>query len=392
MSKSRYSVSGRTVGALIKCTVAFSLWFFSALATAASGINTPVGYTPVSRSIYSIHMLAFWVSVFICAFVFIWMTINFIKYRKSKGAVAEQIHGHLGVEILWTVIPAVLLIVMAIPATKGLILIHDTEKPGMTIEVIGYQWKWRYKYLDQGIDFFSNMATTSEQINGKEKKGKWFLLEVDKPLVVPVGTKIRLLVTSNDVIHDWWVPDLGVKQDAIPGYINENWMKVEKAGTYRGECAELCGVYHGFMPIVVKAVPQAEFDQWVAKQKKTDKSPGAKRTAPKPMTRKALLAMGKKEYATHCAVCHQTNGKGLPPTFPSLVGDPITTGPLAGHVHLVLDGKAGTTMQAFKDQLSPEQLASIITYERDAWGNREKNAAAKHKIVVQAADIIKQLN
>ncbi len=227
-------ISGRRISAPITVAIMLCFWLFSAQAC-ASVFNTPVGYTSVSHSIYSIHMLAFWISVLICAFVFIWMFIAFVKFRKSKGAVAEQIHGHLGVEILWTVIPAIILVIMAIPATKGLILIHDTEHPAMTVEVIGYQWKWRYKYLDQGIDFFSNLATTTEQINGTAKKNKWFLLEVDKPMVVPVGVKIRLLITSNDVIHDWWVPDLGVKQDAIPGYVNENWMKIEKAGTYRGE-------------------------------------------------------------------------------------------------------------------------------------------------------------
>lgn len=387
-------ISGRRVSRPITAAVAFCLWLFSTLAN-ASVFNTPVGYTSVSHSIYSIHMLAFWISVLICAFVFIWMFVAFVKFRKSKGAVAEQIHGHLGVEILWTVIPAILLVIMAIPATKGLILIHDTEHPAMTVEVIGYQWKWRYKYLDQGIDFFSNLATTTEQINGTAKKDKWFLLEVDKPMVVPVGVKIRLLITSNDVIHDWWVPDLGVKQDAIPGYVNENWMKIDKAGTYRGECAELCGVYHGFMPIVVKAVPQAEFDKWVANQKKVGGSSGSSTTPaapPKAMTKQALLTEGKKAYATHCAVCHQTSGKGLPPTFPALVGSPIATGPVAGHINIVLHGKAGTTMQAFSEQLTPEEIASIITYERNAWGNGSKNKAAGNAVVVQPADIIKHLS
>jgi cytochrome c oxidase subunit 2 len=374
---------------LAKCAIGLGLFLVSVCAFATPGFNTPVGETVVSKSIYSVHMLAFWVSVFICVFVFAWMIINFVKYRKSKGAVAQQIHGHVGVEILWTVIPAILLVVMAIPATKGLMLIHDTAKPDMTIEVIGYQWKWRYKYLDQGIDFFSNLATPSEQINGTAKKDKWFLLEVDKPLVVPVGTKIRLLITSDDVIHDWWVPELGVKQDAIPGYINENWMKIDKPGTYRGECAELCGAYHGFMPIVVKAVSQAEFNAWVAKQKKVGESV---KVAAKPMTKGQLMTAGKKVYSSHCTVCHQATGKGLPPTFPALAGSPITTGPLVGEIKIVLNGKSGTAMQAFKEQLSPEELAAVLTYVRNAWGNGAKNAAAKHAVVVQPAAIAKQIN
>lgn len=380
---------------LSRCAMIFGLWLVSVL-TFAAGYNTPVGETPVSHKIYSVHMLAFWVSVGICIFVFAWMIFNFVKFRKSSGSVAKPIHGHVGVEILWTVIPAILLVIMAIPATKGLILIHDTEKPKMSIEIIGYQWKWRYKYLDEGIDFFSNLATTSAQINGTAKKNKWFLLEVDKPMVVPVGAKIRLLITSNDVIHDWWVPELGVKQDAIPGYVNENWMKIDKIGTYRGECAELCGVYHGFMPIVVKAVSPADYKIWVAKQKKADQlsegKSGVASQPAKPMTKAALLAEGKKQYATHCAVCHQSSGKGLPPTFPALAGSAIATGPVAGHIQIVLNGKSGTTMQAFKEQLSAEQIAAIITYERNAWGNGTKNAAAKHHVVVQPADIAKQLN
>jgi cytochrome c oxidase subunit 2 len=282
---------------------------------------------------------------------------------------------------------------MAIPATKGLMLIHNTEHPSMTIEVIGYQWKWRYQYLDQGIDFFSNLATPTEQINGTEKKNEWFLLEVDKPMVVPVDTKIRLLITSDDVIHDWWVPELGIKQDAIPGYVNENWMKIDKPGIYRGQCAELCGVYHGFMPIVVKAVSQSEFNQWASQQKTVGQPTLAVNSAPvKPLAKDVLLTEGKQVYATHCAVCHQTNGKGLPPTFPAIAGSGIATGPLAAHIHIVLYGKAGTTMQAFKDQLSPEEIAAVITYERESFGNGAKNTGLKQPIVVQSTDITQQLN
>jgi cytochrome c oxidase subunit 2 len=391
MSKHHSVSKGCPRKKLFTLTAVFILWLVSTLARATPGFNTPVGYTPVSREIFSIHMLAFWVSVAICIFVFIWMIINFVKYRKSKGAVAQDIHGHVGIEILWTVIPAILLVIMAIPATKGLILIHDTEKPKMTIQVIGYQWKWRYKYLDQGIDFFSNLSSTTEQINNTQEKNEWFLLEVDKPLVVPVGTKIRLLITSDDVIHDWWVPELGVKQDAIPGYINENWMKIDKPGTYRGECAELCGAYHGFMPIVVKAVPQAEFDAWVAQQKKVGE-PTAPASQAKPMTQEQLIQAGKIVYSAHCSVCHQATGEGLPPSFPALAGSKIATGPLAQNVELVLNGKPGTAMQAFKEQLTPEELASVITYVRNAWGNGSRNAANQNPRIIQPADIAKQMN
>lgn len=359
----------------------------------ASEYNLPASHTQVGHTIYSIHMMAFWVAVGVCAFVFAWMAYNFVRYRKSKGAEAQQIHGHVGVEILWSVIPAIILILMAIPATKGLMQIHNTAKPDMTVEIIGYQWKWRYKYLDEGIDFFSNLSSTPEQINGTAKKGKWFLLEVDKPMVVPVGQKIRLLVTADDVIHDWWVPSLGVKQDAVPGYINENWMKIDKPGIYRGECAELCGVYHGFMPIVVKAVPLPEYRAWVAKQKKVNELGQSSRNAPRAkLTSSELLAKGKVTYLAHCAVCHQKGGKGLPPTFPALINSPIATGPVAAHIAIVVNGKAGTTMQSFKNQLSEEQLAAVITYERHAWGNDKKNKISGNPVVVQPADIAKQLD
>jgi cytochrome c oxidase subunit 2 len=240
---------------------------------ATPGINMPYGVSPISHQIYNLHMAAFWICCAIGIPTFGVLFYSLFKFRRSKGAVAAHFHEHIGVEIMWTVIPTLILVALAIPATIVLKNMHNTDESQLTIKITGYQWKWRYEYLDQGIAFFSNLSTPQAQINGLEPKNKWFLLEVDNPVVVPVNTKVRLLVTSDDVIHDWWVPELGVKQDAIPGFINENWVKITEPGTYRGQCGELCGVNHAFMPIVIEAVSQAEFDKWVVAHQKTATPP-----------------------------------------------------------------------------------------------------------------------
>jgi cytochrome c oxidase subunit 2 len=365
------------------------------MAWALPPMNMPEGVTPMSREIYHLHMAAFWVCVVIGIFTFAALIYSIVKFRRSKGAVSGGVNEHLGVEILWTAIPFLILVALAIPATKVLIMIHDTEKPALNVLITGYQWKWKYDYLDQGISFYSNLSTPQDQIQGTAKKGKWFLLEVDHPMVVPVGEKIRLLVTADDVIHSWWVPDLGVKQDAVPGYVNENWMKIDKPGIYRGQCAELCGVYHGFMPIVVKAVPPAEFKAWVAKHQHAQgvavggSKPEKKAEPAKDLSKKELMELGKKGYDKSCALCHQMNGAGLPPTFPAIKNGPISTGPVQAHIDMVLNGKPGTAMQAFKSQLDDKTLAAIITYERNAWGNDKINAKKKQQLVVQPAEIAK---
>lgn len=246
----------------------FIACFSAATAQATSGINMPVGASTISEEIYKLHMAGFWVCCGIGFIVFSVLIYSLIKFRKSKGAKAAHFHEHLGVEIVWTTIPFLILVALAIPATIVLKHIHNTEESALTIKITGYQWKWKYEYLDQGVSFFSNLSTSQDQINNKAPKGEWFLLEVDKPMVVPINTKVKLLVTSDDVIHAWWVPELGVKQDGIPGFINENWVYIKKPGMYRGQCGELCGVNHAFMPIVVKAVTQEEFNKWVSSQPK----------------------------------------------------------------------------------------------------------------------------
>jgi cytochrome c oxidase subunit 2 len=259
------SVLSRVIGFTL---VTFVLGLQQALGFTIPPINMPYGVTPISHEVYRLHMITFYICAGIGVVVFGVLIYSLFKYRRARGAVAAKFHEHTGIEILWTVIPFIILVAMAIPATKVLMEIHNTAKPALDIKVIGYQWKWKYEYLDQGISFFSNLSTPNDQIYGNAKKNKWFLLEVDHPLVVPVNEKIRILVTSNDVIHSWWVPDLGMKQDAIPGYINENWFTIEKPGTYRGQCAELCGANHAFMPIVVEAVTPAQFAAWVKQQHK----------------------------------------------------------------------------------------------------------------------------
>ena len=228
--------------------------------------NMPVGVTPNSVVLFDLHMLIFWICVVIGIGVFSVMFYSIWKHRKSKGHKAAQFHESTTVEIVWTLVPFAILIAIAIPATKALIQLEDTAGSDMTIKVTGYQWKWEYEYLNEGIHFFSNLSTPRDQIYNVSEKGENYLLEVDNEVVVPVDKKIRFLLTANDVIHSWWVPQLAVKQDAIPGFVNEAWTRIEEPGIYRGQCTELCGRDHGYMPVVVRAVPQDEYDQWVKEQ------------------------------------------------------------------------------------------------------------------------------
>jgi cytochrome c oxidase subunit 2 len=339
---------------------------------AESSINMPVGVTPMSRDIYDLHMTIFWICVAIGVVVFGVMIYSIINHRKSKGVKPATFHESVKVELIWTIIPFIILIIMAIPATKVLINMEDDNDADVNIKVTGYQWKWKYDYLDEGVSFFSNLSTPQEQIDGKAPKGQWYLLEVDKPLVVPIHKKIRFLVTSNDVIHSWWVPAFGIKRDAVPGFIHDSWARIDKPGIYRGQCAELCGMRHGYMPIVVIAKTEADYAAWVAKQRGDDASKKAKPSVFKKMSKAQLMEAGKKAYQTTCAVCHKPGGEGMPPTFPALKGSKVATGPVKTHLHNVLFGVKGTAMQAFKDQLSNIEIAAIVTYERNAWGNADK--------------------
>jgi cytochrome c oxidase subunit 2 len=353
----------------------------------ASALNMPYGVSTLSHEIYDLHMAGFYVCCGIGVIVFSILIYSLVKFRKSKGAQAVHFHEHLGIEILWTTIPFLILVALAIPATIVLLHIHNTDKSDLTIKITGYQWKWKYEYLDQGIGFFSNLSTPLEQVNNQTPKDAWFLLEVDHPLVVPVNTKIRLLVTSDDVIHAWWVPELGVKQDAIPGYINENWMYIDTPGTYRGQCGELCGVNHAFMPIVVEAVSKADFAQWVIAHQPSISA--AQKINQAPLSESVLLTEGKAGYEKSCAMCHQTTGLGLPPSFPPLKGSRIVTGPANGNINFVMTGVPGTAMQAFGSQLDARTMAAIITYIRHSWGNDKITTGQGNTVDVQPADVEK---
>lgn len=331
-------------------------------------LNMQPGVTPISHDIYYLHMTIFWICVAIGAIVFSILIYALIYHRKSRGTKARILHSSKLIEWTWVIIPTFILILMAIPATKVLIAMDDESQSDLNIKITGYQWKWKYDYPEQGIGFFSNLSTPKEQIEGIAPKERWYLLEVDKPLVIPIHKKIRFLVTSNDVVHSWWVPALGVKRDAIPGYIHEAWTRVEKPGVYRGQCAELCGMHHAYMPIVVIAKTQNDFDKWVAEQIGA-KSPIKTGEPEKIFSKDELMVQGKQVYESTCAVCHKPDGAGMPPVFPALKGGKLSNGSLADHINIVLNGKNGTAMQAFKNQLSSEQLAAVITYERNAWGN-----------------------
>lgn len=344
------------------------LFLLSGRAHADWTVNLTKGVTEISREIYDLHMVIFWICVVIGLIVFGIMLWSVVYHRKSRGAKAHNFHESLVVEIAWTVVPFIILIAMAVPATATLIKMYDNTEADLDIQVTGYQWKWRYQYLAEDIDFFSSLSTPREQINNTQEKSPDYLLEVDNPLVIPVGKKVRFLLTANDVIHSWWVPEFAVKKDAIPGFINEAWVIVDKPGVYRGQCAELCGKDHGFMPIVVEVKSQADYEQWLAEFKKADELKA--QAAEKSWNLADLMATGEQVYNKACLACHQANGEGVPSIFPALKNSPVALGDAALHIDVVLNGAPGTAMQAFKDQLSAVELAAVITYERNAWGNK----------------------
>ncbi len=351
------------------------LW--SQTAGADYALNMTRGVTELSRDFYDLHMLIFWICCAIAALVFGVMFWSIFKHRKSQGAVAAQFHHSTKAELVWTIIPIIILVVMAIPATKALVKMESTGDADMTIKITGHQWKWHYEYVDAGFGFFSVLAADSNEArargSGKNPyEVEHYLLNVDQPLVLPVGKKIRFLSTANDVIHAWWVPAIGFKRDAVPGYINETWARIDEPGLYRGQCAELCGKDHGFMPIVVKAVPEDEYYAWVeeALVAQVDASAGADRE----WSRDELMTKGEQVYGTFCVACHQPNGQGIPPAFPALAGSVITTGPVEQHLDRVMNGKPGTAMAAFGAQLNDVDLAAVITYERNAFGNNAGDA------------------
>jgi cytochrome c oxidase subunit II len=335
----------------------------SGLVHADWALNLQQPATAIAQDIYDLHNIIMLICAVIFVGVFGAMFYAIWKHRKSVGHRANQFHENTTVEILWTIIPLLILVGMAYPSTKTLLSMRDAADADITIKATGYQWKWHYDYLNENVGFFSNLTTPREQIENQAPKGEHYLLEVDNPMVVPVGKKVRVLVTANDVIHAWWVPAFGVKQDAIPGFIRDAWFKVDTPGSYRGQCAELCGKDHAYMPIVVEAVSEDEFKEWVAQRRQVK--------AAKTFSMQQLIAEGEKVYGRNCAVCHMANGEGMPPTFPGVAGGKISTGAIAAHIDMVFNGsKANPVMVAWKGRLNDAEIAAVITYERNSFGNK----------------------
>jgi cytochrome c oxidase subunit 2 len=350
-------------------------------------LNLTRGVTDISAEVYDLHMLMFIVCIVIGAGVFIAMFVSIYFHRKSRGVKPANFHESVKVEIAWTVIPFIILIVIAIPAMNLLIDMEDASEPDVSILVTGSQWKWHYKYMDNDVEYFSKMATQADQISGKLPKGENYLLEVDRPLVIPTGQKVRFLITSDDVIHSWWVPDFGFKQDANPGFINDAWAIVNEPGIYRGQCAELCGKDHGFMPIVVIAKEPAEYDQWIDEQQAIQEKAKEEeqRLLAMNMTMAESMDIGEKVYNANCAACHMPNGEGLPGVFPALKGSQIALEDQPKHIDILINGVTGSAMQAYAKQLTMSEIAAVVTYERNAWGNNTGD-------LVQAKDINSAIN
>jgi len=348
-------------------------------AYAEYGLTFQRPVTTIAHDIFGLHNTILIICLGIFVIVFGFMFYSLIVHRKSRGYKPATFNDNTTVEVAWTVVPFVILIAMAIPSTAVLLKMDDTSQADLTVNVTGYQWKWKYDYPDQDLSFFSNLATPREQIGSPRfssaggskdvavQKGDNYLLEVDNPVVLPVGKKVRFVFTANDVIHAWWVPQLGVKKDAVPGYVTESWAVIDEPGSYRGQCAELCGKDHGFMPIVVQAVAPEDFEKWVVAQKAKARAE-AEAAASRTFAKDELMERGQKVYAQTCGVCHGANGEGVA-TFPKLAGSAIAKGPAAGHMDIVLNGKPGTAMQAFGAQMNDLDLAAVITYERNAFGN-----------------------
>lgn len=358
--------------------VAGVAWAASLPVRAEYAYNLQVPASKVAQDVFELHNLIMLVCLGIFIVVFGAMFYSLLKHRKSVGHKAAHFHENTTVEVIWTVIPFVILMGMAYPAARVVIDMKDTSNPDMSIKVTGYQWKWGYTYLNDGVSFYSTLSTPRDQIEGTAAKGANYLLEVDEPMVVPVGKRVRLLITANDVIHSWWVPALGAKQDAIPGFIRDSWFQADKIGTYRGQCVELCGKDHGFMPIVVKVVSEADYKIWL------DQKKGAATTAAaddgKTFDLAELIARGEKVYAANCAACHQADGMGLPGVFLPINGSKVATGPIDAHISTVLNGRPGTAMAAFGGQLSDADIAAVVTYQRNAWDNKTGDAVQPAQI------------
>jgi len=356
------------IRALALCVLAFG----PGLASAEWGLNMTRGVTPYSQEVYGLHMTVFWICVIIGIGVFGAIFYSMFKFRKSQGAVPATWHESTKVEVAWTLVPFMILIAIAFPATRALIMMEDTSGSAMTIKVTGYQWKWSYDYVDEDVTIYSTLdpqSNAARQLDSGIDPAtvENYLLEVDNEIVVPTDTKIRFLTTAADVIHAWWVPDLGWKRDAIPGFINESWATIEEPGVYRGQCAELCGKDHGFMPIVLRAVPPEEYEAWLD-EKRSEQAAVAAADA-RTWSEEELVAHGEQVYTDNCVACHRETGQGVPGVFPSLADSAVVTGPVQDHAEVLLNGRPGTVMRSFADDLSSADIAAVVAYKRATWGN-----------------------
>lgn len=371
-----------------------------ATANAGYGVDILPPASPIAQQIYNLHAAILWVCAAIFVVVFGAMFYSVFRHRKAAGAKAAHFHENTTIEVVWTIIPFLILIGIAYPATKTVLEMKDASNPDLTIKVTAYQWAWEYDYLQDGVKFTSLLATPRAQIEERQKKGDTknadYLLEVNNPMVVPAGRKVRLLITSNDVVHGWYVPQLGVNQYGIPGFVKDTWFKADRPGVYRGQCSQICGKEHGFMPIVVVAKAPEEYAAWVNEQKA--KAPQVAASLPPAVAAAAtvaspaedpnkkwslgeLKAKGQEVFAANCAACHQANGKGVPPAFPALDGSKVVNGPKGAQIALELAGKQGTAMASFA-RLSDSELAAVITYTRNSWGNKTGEAIQPAEVKV----------
>ncbi|HCX32201.1 MAG TPA: cytochrome c oxidase subunit II [Rhodocyclaceae bacterium] len=337
--------------------------------------------TKLARDILDLHNLMMTIIVVVFVVVFGLLSYSMYAHRKSRGHQAASFHESTGVEVAWTVVPFVVLVGMMIPATKTVLAMRDSSQPDITVKATGSQWKWGYDYLKgqgEGIHYLSVLATPREQIDGGAPKGEHYLLEVDRPLVVPVGRKIRVLTTATDVIHSWAIPELAIKQDAIPGFVRDTSFRAEREGVFRGQCTELCGKDHGFMPVVVEVVSAEKYDKWVEDQQKLIAAAAGE--AGKTWALDELKARGAKVYTANCVPCHQATGRGIPGAFPALDGSKVVLGPTAGQIGTVLNGRPGTAMAAFGKQLGDTDIAAVITYTRNTWSNKTGEAVQPAEI------------
>lgn len=355
-------------------------------------LNLGEGVTAISRGQYWLHDVLLWVCAVIFVGVFSVMFYSIWAHRKSRGHQAAEFHESTTVEIAWTVVPFLIVVALGAIATGEVVAQKDTSNSDITVKAVGYQWKWGYEYVKgegEGISFLSTLATPRDQIEDRRFPGArdrraqntTYLMEVDNPLVVPVGKKVRVITTANDVIHAWMVPALGVKQDAIPGFVRDAWFKAEKVGTYRGQCAELCGKEHAFMPIVVEVKSEADYAKWV--QEKKAAMAAAMDDPNREWDVAELTARGEKVYASNCVACHQATGKGVPGAFPALEGSKVVLGPQGPQIDIMLKGKPNTAMASFK-QLSDVELAAVMTYTRGAWGNKAEDGVVQPREVLAA--------